>query len=308
MMMGNRIHQCRRELPSLGNARTHFRVIYFSVCGEIHIDDHFPDIMQQSGHEADVLILDPGSFCDQRGCGGRPERVFPELRAILSAAADRSADEHAQGQLLQHIHANENHRMFDRADLGAMAVISRICQGQYPCRQSLITRHDRGEFFRAGGVVIRQFHHFLSDNGQRREVANRIDLSFAIEYGAHSCGFPTVFVSEGPARNFSLCYDRKFLCCKRFFPSGSAASTTGSSTAASVTPARLWAGVWSSLAIIINEMRSSSLPMSGEIPSSWHSGRQAEKRPNTSFFAACTSWRRVPTSSAPIIKRSFFRI
>ena len=41
---------------------------------------------------------------------------------------------------------------------------------------------------------------------------------------------------------------------------------------------------------------------------SWRSGPRAEKTPNTSFFAACTSWRKAPTFSAPIIKRSFFRI
>ena len=153
MMIRNSAYQCRRQLPSLGHPCSDFHVVHVGLGRKIHLDDHFPDVVEQAGHETDILIFDMGSLCNQGRCRRRSEGMFPQLCAIFSAPPDRSANEHAQRELLEHLHTDHNHRLPDRGNLGAMSVISGICKTQDPRRQRRVARYDRRELFRTGVVV-----------------------------------------------------------------------------------------------------------------------------------------------------------
>src|SRR5881628_3986741 len=95
MVMCDSAHQGRRQIPSLGYPSADFRMIQFTLVRKIHIDNHFPDIVEQAGHETEILLLDLRSLCNQCRCLCRRERVFPELDAVFPALPDRCANERA---------------------------------------------------------------------------------------------------------------------------------------------------------------------------------------------------------------------
>src|SRR5439155_26690911 len=104
---------------------------FYFVLKEPH-PNHFPDIVEQAGHETDIFVFDMGSLCNQGRCRRRREGMFAQLCAIFSALSDRSANEYAQGELLEHVHADHNHRLPDRCNLGAMSIVGGICKAQDP--------------------------------------------------------------------------------------------------------------------------------------------------------------------------------
>src|SRR5437899_9190243 len=116
MVMRNGTHECGRQIPSLGYPCADFRMIQLTLARKIRIDNHFPDIVEQAGHETEVLLLDLCSLCNECRCFCRREGVFPELHAIFPAPPDRSADESTERELLEHINADDHHRVLNRAD------------------------------------------------------------------------------------------------------------------------------------------------------------------------------------------------
>ena len=132
VVMCNGAHECWGQLPSLGYPCPDFRVIHLALSRKIHIDNHFPNVVEQAGHETEILLLNLGSLCNECRCLCRREGVFPELCAIFPTPPDCSADENTQRELLEHVHANDNHRVLNRADRRAMSIVGGICKTQDP--------------------------------------------------------------------------------------------------------------------------------------------------------------------------------